>query len=248
VRQSITLLTSSNQFLNFQNTALNGEQVTVAVTNTSSTNVQIVLQTNQVTTVFYDPTVASNRNSFTVAANAIAVNTFVHSTNFGNNWILYGTIGKELELSAGPGISLSTNSTASTVSLRAGGSIFTAYTADTGSPKTNIIIDASLGGLFRVALTNNMGLILTNGYDGQELNIELYQDGTGNRTVTHVPSTGGNQTNNWNFGQDITSPILLTTNQYQMDMIKLRFLDTSVATNTCRSNWLVIGTLHKFSQ
>jgi hypothetical protein len=125
---------------------------------------------------------------------------------------------------------------------------FTTYTSDTGTPKTNIIIDASLGILFRVVLTNNMGLLITNGTDGQELGIELYQDGVGNRTVTHVPNTAGQRTNNWNFGQDITSPILLTTNQYQMDMIKLRFLDTSVATNACRSNWLVIGTLHKFSQ
>jgi hypothetical protein len=118
VRQSITLLTSSNQYLNFQTDALNGETVTVAVTNMGATNVQIILQTNQVTSVFYDPTVASNRNSFTVAANAVAVNTFVHSTNFGNNWILYNTLGKEMELQvAGLGLSLLTNSSKDTLTI-----------------------------------------------------------------------------------------------------------------------------------
>ena len=116
------------------------------------------------------------------------------------------------------------------------------------APATNLLFDASVATVFRVLLTNNMGLWITNGSDGQDLRIELYQDGTGNRTVTHVANTGGAQTNNWQFGTDITSPITLTTNQYYHDLIKLTYTVQSLATNTSRSNWACIGFVRGYAQ
>jgi len=168
--------------------------------------------------------------------------------NFPTNAIPYIGGGGLVSTAALSGLTLS----AGTLTATGGGPStsnnipFTTYTAITGSPTTNILIDASLGTLFRVLLTNNMGLMITNGSDGQDLSIELYQDGTGNRTVKEVANTGGAQTNNWHFGEDITSPITLTTNQYKKDLLKLRYEVTNLSTNTSRSNWCVIGMLRKY--
>lgn len=123
---------------------------------------------------------------------------------------------------------------------------FTTYTADVGSPKTNILIDASLGTHFRVLLTNNMGLVITNGNDGQRLEVWAYQDGTGNRTAVLVPNTGGALTNNFEYGEDATAPLVLTTNAYKKDVMLFVYEVQSLSTNTSRSNWVYHGVLRKY--
>lgn len=68
-----------------------------------------------------------------------------------------------------------------------------------------IVVDASLGNLFRVTLGGNrtMGVPSTPS-DGQEILFEIIQDGTGSRTVTWASSTGG-------YAFDVPTPILNTT-------------------------------------
>jgi hypothetical protein len=113
------------------------------------------------------------------------------------------------------------------------------------APATNILMNADVGTLFRVVLTNNMGLMLTNGSDGQRVEIELFQDATGNRTVSHVHNTGGTQTNLWAFGTDITSPITLTTNASRMDRLSLRYIS---AFGGATNRWDVVGFVRGYPQ
>lgn len=70
---------------------------------------------------------------------------------------------------------------------------------------STIVVDASLGNLFRVTLGGNrtMGVPSTPS-DGQQILFELIQDGTGSRTVTWSSSTGG-------FAFDVPTPVLNTT-------------------------------------
>lgn len=92
------------------------------------------------------------------------------------------------------------------------------------APATNVLIDLSLGTLFRFRATNNFTLIFTNGVDGEDFSVSIYQDATGNRTCPVLLSnnTGGTQTNRVAFGSDITG-ITLTTNALYWDHIKARF-------------------------
>lgn len=90
------------------------------------------------------------------------------------------------------------------------------------SNSTNILIDAARGSVFRLVLTNNVGLIITNGFDGQTLTLELYQDSIGNRTAINVDNAGGSNTNLVKFGTDVTG-LLFTTNALAMDRAQFRF-------------------------
>lgn len=68
-----------------------------------------------------------------------------------------------------------------------------------------IVVDASLGNLFRVTLGGNrtMGVPSTPS-DGQEILFEIVQDGTGGRTVTWTSGAGG-------YAFDLPTPLLSTT-------------------------------------
>lgn len=83
-----------------------------------------------------------------------------------------------------------------------------AKTVDTPVALTDaatIVVDASLGNLFRVTLGGNrtMGVPSTPS-DGQQVLFEIIQDGTGSRTITWASSTGG-------YAFDVPTPILNTT-------------------------------------
>lgn len=57
------------------------------------------------------------------------------------------------------------------------------YTGTAGVTQTNVHIDFSFGNEFYLLLTNNAFLIPTNMRPGQVVNVEIWQDGTGSRTV-----------------------------------------------------------------
>lgn len=92
------------------------------------------------------------------------------------------------------------------------------------APATNVLVNLSSGNVFRFQATNNFTLIFTNGMDGQDFSVTIYQDSTGNRTCPTLLSnnTGGSQTNRVIFGTDITG-VTLTTNGLSWDNIKARF-------------------------
>lgn len=116
------------------------------------------------------------------------------------------------------------------------------------APATNVLINAASGTLFRYVLTNSVGLLITNGVNGQEIIVELYQDATGNRTVTHVNNSTGAATNFWAFGTDITSPITLTTNANKVDRLKLIYNTGFAGAVHTTNRWDVIGLVRGYPQ
>lgn len=77
---------------------------------------------------------------------------------------------------------------------------------------TNLTVDAATSSRFRAQLTQNTGLSLTGGTDGQDLTVSLMQDSTGNRLLT---VTGTNVI----YGTDLTG-VTLTTNALYWDHLK----------------------------
>lgn len=70
---------------------------------------------------------------------------------------------------------------------------------------TTILVDASLGNLYRVTLGGNRTMgAPSNATDGQELLFEILQDATGSRTITWTSGAGG-------YAFDAPTPTLTTT-------------------------------------
>jgi hypothetical protein len=107
---------------------------------------------------------------------------------------------------------------------------------------TNLLLDATLGATFRVLATNNFGIRLTNGFDGQEVILECYQDSVGFRTGVLVNNTGGTQTNLLKSGSDITG-MALSTNGVTKDILKFKF---TAAFGGKTNQWDLIGNLRGY--
>lgn len=76
---------------------------------------------------------------------------------------------------------------------------------------TNLLVDAGSGNYFTKELTNNFGLVFTNGTDKQVITVELVQDTTGRRTVAVVPNTAGSVTNDVAYSAE-TAAFFIPTN------------------------------------
>lgn len=119
---------------------------------------------------------------------------------------------------------------------------------------TNVFINATLGTVFRLILTNAAAipaaLVLTNGSDAQTVEIQLYQDATGNRLALTKNNGAGSATNHWNFGEDITGTpgaiLSLSTNAFKMDRLKLSFIAGVAGIPFSTNRWDVVGELTKF--
>lgn len=108
--QSITMLTSSNQFLNFQGSGNIGEVIEAGISNAATTNIYISFNANGSASSFYDNTAGSNVVRFAVAAGTIRIVTFKWSTAFGAIWRMYGDNGFIPDFKvAGPYMVLLTN-------------------------------------------------------------------------------------------------------------------------------------------
>lgn len=163
VRQSVTMLTASNQFLNFQGTALNGETVEVAVTNSASTNIQIALNAGGSATTFWNPLVASNDTRFAVPAGTMRIVEFKYSTNNGARWRLNDDIGFTYEIAPGSNITLTTNAGTITIAST-GGSAGLSFLGDWWA---NNVVSNIVGGTLT---TNKMNIGGGGGVTGGSIN------------------------------------------------------------------------------
>lgn len=92
-----------------------------------------------------------------------------------------------------------------------------------------INLNAAAGTTFRVTLTGNRTLAAPiNPADGQEIVIEVTQDGTGSRTLTFTTGAGG-----FAYGTDVTG-ITLSTAAGRTDYIRARY-------SASRNRWHVIA-------
>ena len=99
-----------------------------------------------------------------------------------------------------------------------------------------IATDASLTNRFTVTLGGNRTLgIPTNPTNGQSVEWEIKQDGTGSRTLTLTASGSGC----FEYGTDITS-ITCTTTAAKVDMLRAVYNSTS-------ARWRVAGFIKGFS-
>lgn len=90
-----------------------------------------------------------------------------------------------------------------------------------------IAVDASLGRIYRVTLGGNRTLgAPTNGEDGQEIEFEITQDGTGSRTLALASGAGG-----YVLPAAIANTTLTTT-AAALDIIRCRY-------NSAKDRWLV---------
>lgn len=82
-----------------------------------------------------------------------------------------------------------------------------------------VTLDASLGRTFRVTLAGNRTLALSNATDGQVIDIEVTQDGTGSRTLTLPSGTTG-----VNYSTTAPSSLyVLSTTAAKTDVLTLKF-------------------------
>ncbi len=87
-RQTLQLITLSNQFVNFQGTPLLGNTIKLWITNGAATNVSMFLNSNGTAVTFYDTSTKTNQASFQVTAGANEKFVFVWTTNNGARWRL----------------------------------------------------------------------------------------------------------------------------------------------------------------
>jgi hypothetical protein len=93
-----------------------------------------------------------------------------------------------------------------------------------------IAVNAALGNVFRVTLGGNRTLgAPTNPVDGQEVNFEITQDGTGSRTLAYASA--------YEFSTTIASPTLSTA-AGDVDMLSFRY---SAVNSKWRCTRVVLG-------
>lgn len=168
VRQARTFTTNASFGLNFSGTALNGETVSIAVSNHSSADIFMTNYVGSTATGVYDPTVGSNVTQFAIMAGSIRYFEFRAHTNFNNGTVRWENIGgaqKGYVVEWGTDIEATTNG--ATISLK------TSY--------TNQVV-SGVGG----ANTNFTGLWThSQAYlDGGTTNVNFvaFMPGTANRT------------------------------------------------------------------
>lgn len=127
-----------------------------------------------------------------------------------------------------PTLNQSTTGNAGTATNLAGGAAVPAYLAPKVVALTDqatITVDASLGNDFRVTLGGNRTIANpTNPVDGQSIEFQLTQDGTGSRTVTWSSA--------YNFGTP--GQPTLTTTVSKTDIVGFKY-------NTTKTQWLYVG-------
>jgi hypothetical protein len=118
---------------------------------------------------------------------------------------------------------------------------------------TNLFFNATLGTVFRVVLTNSgfaAALVMTNGSDGQRVEIQFFQDATGNRQVITKNNNVGSATNHWAFGYEVTgtpgAALSLSTNAFKMDALLGQFLGGVAGIPFSTNRWDVKGFLTKY--
>lgn len=156
VRKSFMFQTNQNQGISFNGTPLNGEALTLVVTNTSgsASNITIGFFTNSVAGRYFDSTVASNVAGFLVVSNSSRTLHFVWNGNF---WRLEGGSAKEMELVVSGGLTLATNLTSDTVTLAtlvATNSYIPVQITGVGGANTNFTLQAQQPEVVINAFTN----------------------------------------------------------------------------------------------
>jgi hypothetical protein len=97
----------------------------------------------------------------------------------------------------------------------AGPAVFTATPAHALTDAATIAVNAALGNLFRVTLGGNRTLgAPTNPTDGQTIDFEITQDGTGSRTLAYASA--------YEFSTTLASPTLSTA-AGDVDMLTFRY-------------------------
>jgi hypothetical protein len=106
------------------------------------------------------------------------------------------------------------------------------------APATNVLFDASRASVFYYTLTNNVGLWLTNGSDGQIITLRLQQDAKGKRKAALVHNTGGAVTSFWRSGTELRN-FALSTAPGKADYLRALYF----APDNC---WDVIEIIHGY--
>lgn len=219
VRQFVTVQTNASFALNFQGTPRNGEEVTVGVSNFTSSIIYLTnFQGGAVASVF-DPIVASNVTTFAIPATSERYMKFVFHTNFNLGTVrqeLVANLGVESELAFGANLEASTNG----LLIRLSTTTNQLYLAPTNlnfavlkpaisnsvattnifgvlhkAAATPLFLDANHGRNFTI--TNRYGaastIVLTNMWDGDEVTIVAIGEVSGGaaRVITIIGHGGG---------------------------------------------------------
>jgi hypothetical protein len=97
----------------------------------------------------------------------------------------------------------------------AGPALFSAMTAVALTDAATVAVNAALGNLFRVTLAGNRTLgAPTNPTDGQTIDFEITQDGTGSRTLAYASA--------YEFSTTLASPTLSTA-AGKVDLLSFRY-------------------------
>lgn len=115
VRQHLMFASPSNQFVNFQGAAINGETITGSFTNSGSTNVSWSFNAGGSASSYWDYRVASNVTRFTVPAGSMVKQTWFYSTNNGARWSVGEVNQVEYEVVAGYKSEIITNGATATI-------------------------------------------------------------------------------------------------------------------------------------
>lgn len=100
---------------------------------------------------------------------------------------------------------------------------------------STVTLNASLGRTFRVTLGGNRTLAITNPTDGQVIDLEIKQDGTGARTLTLPTGSGG-----VSFSTDAPSSLyVLTTTAGAVDILTLKY-------NATAARWWPVSLIRGF--
>lgn len=134
------------------------------------------------------------------------------------------TIGTALV--AGPNVTVTVSDGSDTITLGA------APTVVALTDGATVTLDASLGRTFRVTLGGNRTLAITNPTDGQVIELEIIQDGTGSRTLTLPASV--------RFSTTAPSSLyVLSTTAAKRDYLTLKY-------NSAATKWDAVGFLAGF--
>lgn len=147
-RQRLTIKTNNHFGVNFQGTPLNGETITLTVSNGAATAIGVTNYQGGTKTSFFDYSVASNVTEFVVAGLSERTVTFEFNTNAipagSVRQELVANAGKELELqAAGPRLALLTNGTSDTLFVSNTLSLASATVAGAGNGSTNFVFTLS---------------------------------------------------------------------------------------------------------
>lgn len=176
VRQSVTLQTNASFAIVFTGTPLNGEHISLGVSNIATS---VIYMTN--TAGVYDPSVASNVTTFAIAGTSARFFEFVSSTNFNlgvARWEVRDMLGKEVELAAGNQLLLETNAAVSVITINLNSNVTAnSFTANGNTNGTLLLQD-----------TNSLTLASLTADGGGQITVRLAHIPTNDAPFTRLSS------------------------------------------------------------